>query len=366
MNSVSCEITQQGPSTLNVTFSIRGEINLPSLQFSSLIVTLTTVFNELACTVLRHLLEGIDTLLLVNREAGVEYCNRKPRTLKTIFGEVSFRCRQAKKHGIHFSPLIEALGIPRKKRITQDLLALSLIAALYASYRNAVKTGGMPCALSTLWNAVQKEGRAYIHTRDAALAYYQQGEPLIPASPRDFAMVMMDEIHIRHTKKKKHLKVKVARHREAIYGLKAYQNDIPAEYLRFGTGPIERLQAVMVAYRMKKRGMHWSVDGAENLIQLLAKERNGEDVDQVIEEGLRGLKEWEELCDRASLDESPPHYFTKKKGNQSDFSPYPMLCIPLLQGGKQGPTFTALKEISARKLIPPIPEKRKGVIQRIP
>jgi len=154
----------------------------------------------------------------------------------------------------------------------------------------------------------------------------------------------------------------VHNNREAIYGLKLYQNDIPSEYLRFGTGPIERLQAVMVAYRMKKRGMHWSVDGAENLIQLLAKERNGEDVDQVIEEALQGLKEWEELCDSASLDESPLHYFKEKKGNRSDFSPQPTLCIPILQSGKQGPTFTALKEISARKLISPIAEKRKGVI----
>jgi len=134
--------------------------------------------------------------------------------------------------------------------------------------------------------------------------------------------------------------------KEGIYGVRAYVKKIPAEFLAFGTGPVERLQAVMIAYRMKKQGKHWSVNGADNLIQLLSREWNGEDLERIIEESIEGLSEWEELC---SSQVPETHEGTlssktqkKKPKPHMDFSPLPVSCLPLLQRGKTDSFFVPL------------------------
>ena len=124
--------------------------------------------------------------------------------------------------------------------------------------------------------------------------------------------------------------------KEGIYGVRAYVKKIPAEFLAFGTGPVERLQAVMIAYRMKKQGKHWSVNGADNLIQLLSREWNGEDLERIIEESIEGLSEWEDLCSLQvpeGFEDTHPSKPRKKKLCM-DLSPLPTFCIPLIKRGK--------------------------------
>jgi len=141
-------------------------------------------------------------------------------------------------------------------------------------------------------------------------------------------------------------KTYLTNNKDGIYGVRAYVNDIPAEYLAFGTGPVERLQAVMIAYRMKKQGKHWSVNGADNLIQLLSKEWNGEDLERIIEESIEGLSEWEKLCASQVPEdhqETQSQNTEKKKPKlRRDFSPLPVSCLPLLQRGRTDSFFVPL------------------------
>ncbi|GEM_PF-3162696 len=45
-----------------------------------------------------------------------------------------------------------------------------------------------------------------------------------------------------------------------------------------------------------EQGKRRSVPGADNLIQLLSREWNGEALEHIIEEGLEGLSAWESAC----------------------------------------------------------------------
>ncbi|MGV8124895.1 MAG: hypothetical protein AB2L14_34540 [Candidatus Xenobiia bacterium LiM19] len=149
--------------------------------------------------------------------------------------------------------------------------------------------------------------------------------------------------------------------KDGIYGVKAFVKDVPAEFLAFGTGPLERLQAVMIAYRMKKQGKHWSVNGADNLIQLLSQEWNGEVLEQIIEEGLEGLSAWESACSEeecCEIEDSRSSRVKREKTGMA-FSPLPQLCVPILQRGRTDSLFTPLKKIGELKLIPHIVEFRE-------
>ena len=546
MKSLTCTFTKES-SGLKVQICFCTEIVLHSLALSGIVKELKTVLNEMACELLQRLFHAIDDIWLKDREDGIRICKPVDRSLKTIFGEVLFRYRQAKKDGKYYRPLLEALGIDKYQRISDDLIDLVRRSALYTSYRKALKIGSHICALSTLWSTVQKEGKAYCKKRDDTVYYCLEGESPHSISSSDFAIVMMDEIWLRKRKKKgeaqkkkidskkidskkkkrEYIKVKVARcsvahkvgdsyvweplrvmatargtqdeflkkaqkffnatcglgriqkimvltdgcdmgkkfcalypegqavwqldwwhlfdhvrkgckfeknlekevcgfisvekvgealallhayrlamtcmekkledtlldvhkefpslvkpkvfwstrqrenlehcitylenNREGIYGVKAFEKDIPAEFLAFGTGPLERLQAVMIAYRMKKQGKHWSVPGADNLIQLLSREWNGEALEHIIEEGLEGLSAWEASCIPQEEGDSgfTHHLQSQKKSSRMDFSPLPQWCIPILQRGKTDSFFTPLKRIGELKLIPRIVEFRK-------
>lgn len=117
----------------------------------------------------------------------------------------------------------------------------------------------------------------------------------------------------------------------------------------------------MIAYRMKKQGKHWSVPGADNLIQLLSREWNGEALEHIIEEGLEGLSAWDAACSPQEDDGAVPSHSLQgqKKRPQMDFSPLPQWCIPILQRGKTDSFFTPLKSIGELKLIPNVVEFRE-------
>lgn len=540
MKSLRCEIIKES-STLNVQISFQREIILRSFLLPEIIRVLKEVFDTAAREVLCQIFHALDDIWLQEKEKGFDVCKMVDRSLRTIFGTVHFRYRQAKKEGRYYRPLLEALGIDKCQRITDDLMDIVKRSALYTSYRKALKIGCHICALSTLWKAVQKEGVSYRRKRDDAVYYYLEGAPLHAVSSDDFAIVMIDEIWLlkitknmaavapekKKKKKREYIKVKVARcsvahkmgetyvweplrilatargtqkdfvkeacrffnatcslaqvpriivltdgcsmgknfcalyekgqaiwqldwwhlfnsihkgckfekdlekevcglirvekidqalallhayreamkcaekkleetineahkgspslitpkvfwstrqrqlledcityvdnNRDGIYGVKAFVKDIPAEYLPFGTGPLERLQAVMVAYRMKKQGKRWSVKGADNLIQLLSQEWNGEELERIIAEGIEGLSEWEDLCSPhvPEDDEGTQSSQTEKKKLRMDFSPLPVSCIPLLQRGRTDSLFTPLKRIAELKLVPHIVDFRE-------
>lgn len=142
------------------------------------------------------------------------------------------------------------------------------------------------------------------------------------------------------------------RNREGIYGVKRFVGAIPGDYLPFGSGPVERLQAVMIAYRMKKQGKHWSQEGAENLIALLSREWNGPEVEHIMEESLRDLAEWEQSSFSTDDEVEMPPLRQKKRG--MDFSPDPISTVFLLRRGKVGSAYRPLQTISEMKLIPRI------------
>jgi len=148
----------------------------------------------------------------------------------------------------------------------------------------------------------------------------------------------------------------LSRNRDGIYGVKAFVGHIPAEYLPFGSGPVERLQAVMIAYRMKKQGKHWSVEGADNLIQLLSREWNGENLEKILEEGIEGISAWDELCRKGVkfIHEENQSKEAGKKKKRMDFSPRPAMCVPILKRGRTDSFYVPLKGVSNLKMIPHI------------
>ena len=520
-------VTTNDASTLRVKISIEREIVLQSFLLASIVKVLKTEFNNIAVEILRQLFHMLDNAWLTEKSKGEKSCKFVDRALHTSFGWVRFKYRQAQlEGGGHFRPLLDMLGIEKGQRRTGDLMEVAMLSVLYTSYRKALKIAGQVCSLGALWYTVQKEGKRYIVKRDKALYYYSEGVSRAGATEKDFAIMMIDEIWIRHTKKKQHIRVKVARlgvfrhkedtyeslplciyatakgtqktflkkakeffdaavglhhiqriivvtdgcdmgrdicalypgqaiwqldwwhlwkyvhkgckfekalekevwgllnvekvdevlgllcayreamkcmekklheygkkvseensslvkptvfwssnqlkhleklityitnNREGIYGVKAYVKDIPAEYLPFGSGPVERLQAVMIAYRMKKQGKHWSVEGADNLIQLLSREWNGENLEKVLEEGIEGFDAWDELCGKGVklCDEETQSQMAGKKKKRTDFSPLPALCIPLLKRGRTDSFYTPLKGISNLKMIPHIVEFRE-------
>ena len=222
MKSLTCTFTKES-SGLKVQICFCTEIVLHSLLLSVIVKELKSMLNEMACELLQRLFHAIDDIWLKSRENGIRICKPVDRSLKTIFGiltpivkfiiyngavsyaleyEVFFHYRQAKKDGKYYRPLLEALGIDKYQRISDDLIDLVRRSALYTSYRKALKIGSHICALSTLWGAVQKEGKAYCKKRDDTVYYCLEGESPHSISSSDFAIVMMDEIWLRKRKKK--------------------------------------------------------------------------------------------------------------------------------------------------------------------
>jgi len=508
-----------------VDISVQMNIVLPSLLFSCIVNVVKQAFFDVAREVLRQILEKLDNIWSKEKDRNIRICRFVTRTLRCCLGEVKFKYRQARKEGKHFRPLLETLGIDRYQRITDDAKAQAILASLYTSYRKALKIANCSFSLSTLWNSVQKEGKFYRDKRKKAMWYYSQGVPTKPASPSDFAILMMDEIWLRHVKKRKWLYVKVARlavarrngdeitfeplrvyaaiasqktflkeaklffettaelsqiqhiavltdgcsmgkkfcefypgqavwqldwwhlwdhvhkgckfekgldkkiwdllnagklegaiailsaylegmlsvekkireatkgmeniagvgadvfwsasrrknledlikylknNRDGIYGVEAFVGKIPGEYLPFGTGPVERLQAVMIAYRMKKQGKHWSVDGAENLVALLSREWNSEDVEMTLNCCLADLASWEKLnrmveSGKTSSEKLPVRGKRnckgkgRGKGKRVDFSPLPESTVYLLRRGKVESVYHPLQNISEMKMLP--------------
>jgi hypothetical protein len=527
MINIRSAITTES-STLRVTISIEREIVLHSFLLASIVTVLKTELNTIAVEILRQLFTLLDDAWLREKGSSMKACKFLNRALHTGFGWVRFRYRQAQmKGGKHFRPLLDMLGIEKGQRRTADLMETSMLSVLYTSYRKALKIAGHVCSLGALWYTVQKEGKRYIQKRDKAIYYYSEGDFHVEITERDFAILLIDEIWIRHTKKKKHIRVKVARlgvfrhtengfegmpvciyatakgnqksflkktkeffdaacglhripriivvtdgcemgrdicalypegqavwqldwwhlwnyvhkgckwekdleknvwellnvekvdealgllcayreamkcmekklheygqkvsteepsmvkptvfwsshqlshleklityisnNREGIYGVRAFVKDIPAEYLPFGSGPVERLQAVMIAYRMKKQGKHWSVEGADNLVQLLSKEWNGENLERILEEGIEGFDAWDELCGKGVKlsDEETVSPVSGKKKKRTDFSPRPAMCVPLLKRGRTDSFYAPMKGISNLKMIPHIVDFRE-------
>ena len=126
---------------------------------------------------------------------------------------------------------------------------------------------------------------------------------------------------------------------KGIYAVKSFVKRIPAEYLFFGSGPVERLQAVMIAYRMKKQGKHWSKNGANNMVALLVKEWNGDCAQQIIDDLLSDLKEWKKL--EAKGKDLSIEADEKVKRKKPDTVPESNICV--LNYGKVTPLYKLLK-----------------------
>lgn len=522
MINISGVITTES-STLRVKISIEREIVLQSLVLTSIITVLRAELDSIAVEILTQLFHMLDESWLKEKTKVIKSCKRVTRALHTCFGWVRFKYRQAQMiGGKYFRPLLDMLGIEKGQRRTDDLMEVAMISVLYTSYRKALKIAGQVCSLGALWYTVQKEGKRYIEKRDKALCYYSEGMSHVRSTEKDFAILLIDEIWLRHTKKKEHIRVKVARlgvfrytengyesmplciyatakgkqktfltkakqffdglcglhnipriivvtdgcdmgrdicalypgeqavwqldwwhlwnyvhrgckfekdlekkvwdllnvekvdealgllcayqeamkcmekklleygqkasaeepsvvkptifwsshqfehlqklitylsnNREGIYGVKTFVGHIPAEYLPFGSGPVERLQAVMIAYRMKKQGKHWSVEGADNLIQLLSREWNGENLEEILEEGLEGISAWDELCRKGVkfIDQETQPKEAGKKKKRMDFSPRPAMCVPMLKRGRTDSFYVPLKGVSNLKMIPHI------------
>lgn len=99
----------------------------------------------------------------------------------------------------------------------------------------------------------------------------------------------------KRVKEVKGLIIYLENQRSGIEDYKKLMNFLPPEEIIFGNGPIERLQAVVIGYRMKDQGKIWSNKGAENMIFTLNKLYNDESEREKILELLRASDEIEKM-----------------------------------------------------------------------
>ena len=105
----------------------------------------------------------------------------------------------------------------------------------------------------------------------------------------------------------------IENHRCGIEDYKKILSFLPADEAIYGNGPIERLQGVMIGYRMKDQGKTWSKEGSENMAFLLSKFYNDEEERKKIAELLLSAYELEKIEKRAAI--SPEGKVTAKKDN---------------------------------------------------
>lgn len=72
--------------------------------------------------------------------------------------------------------------------------------------------------------------------------------------------------------------------KDGIYGVGGLLGRVDAKYWMWGSGPVERLQAVMIGYRMKGQGRMWSTSGGSNMLSQLSWYWNGSEVEEYLQE----------------------------------------------------------------------------------
>lgn len=95
--------------------------------------------------------------------------------------------------------------------------------------------------------------------------------------------------------------------KDGIYGVKGLLGKVDAKYWLWGSGPVERLQAVMIAHRMKGHGKMWSTQGGENMIVQLSCYWNGSELQENMEE----------IFNLAQLWNNDEFYYNSEKKNQN-------------------------------------------------
>ena len=86
--------------------------------------------------------------------------------------------------------------------------------------------------------------------------------------------------------------------RDGIYGVKSLVGIIPGERLPFGSGPQERLGAILVAHRMKGHGKAWKQESASNMLWLISREFQSLPKNKEFEQARDEALWWKELQDK--------------------------------------------------------------------
>lgn len=98
---------------------------------------------QVGATMMQEALAHIDTELSGKRDPGLKNVGFRPRTVATSFGEITIKRRlyrdQATKE-YHFL-LDEALGLPRRQRVTPRMANLMLELGTEMPYRRAALPG---------------------------------------------------------------------------------------------------------------------------------------------------------------------------------------------------------------------------------
>jgi hypothetical protein len=135
-------------------------------SFGRLEESISRVTRETAQNLLVCAFETLDERLLRQRDkTRLEMVNRKPRTLATLFGEVTFwrRYYRDKETGKGRYLLDEVLGLPARQRVSPGLRLRAVALATEVPYHRAAKIlqewvpGISPM---TIWNEVQQLGAA--------------------------------------------------------------------------------------------------------------------------------------------------------------------------------------------------------------
>jgi len=132
--------------------------------------------------------------------------------------------------------------------------------------------------------------------------------------------------------------------REGIYGVRKLVGVIPAEYLPFGSGPMERLCAVVGAHRMKGHGKAWRTESAQNMIFALRKTFSSSRENPLLQQAINDALLWDALQKEPVIH---PRGGETTAAQYSKRHPYPVKegNFPVVLRGKCDSLYHTLKSI---------------------
>jgi hypothetical protein len=142
---------------------------------------------------------------------------------------------------------------------------------------------------------------------------------------------------------------------EGIYGVRSLVGVIPGEHLPFGSGPMERINSVIVAHRMKGHGKTWKKESASNMVWLINREFQKNPENSLIKEASKEAHWWSALQEKplmSSFDLRRPGARNKNKNNNVNESLYKTTqgSFPVVNRGlKSVHCYDALKGIGSGK-----------------
>ena len=168
-----------------------GDIGLSGFEREAVLVGHMTIAAAAALA-----LESYDDELCASLPAGSRIHERRPRTLATTFGDLTFARRVCvDRYGNTFAPLDDAIDLARNARVSPHAQEFLVDAASEGSYAKAAHfmeaAGGSSVSARTVMNVMRLAGEA-CEEADVALAHDLYANGVLPEADADDEEICME------------------------------------------------------------------------------------------------------------------------------------------------------------------------------